>query len=54
MLDTEKNEWLVPELTGEEMQPRMGHTAHQWNTKIVIFGGWNGFKVLDDIVFLDI
>ena len=35
-------------------QPRMGHSAQLYDGKIVIFGGWNGFKVLDDVVFIDL
>jgi len=32
----------------------MGHTAQLYGSKIVIHGGWNGFKVLDDIVFIEV
>lgn len=32
----------------------MGHSAQLYDGKIVIFGGWNGFKVLDDVVFIDL
>lgn len=37
-----------------EPLPRMGHTAQLYDGKIIIYGGWNGFKVLNDTVFLDL
>ncbi len=47
-------EWIQPEVIGEQPLPRMGHTAQLYNSKIVIHGGWNGFKVLDDVVFIEL
>ena len=47
-------EWIQPEVVGEQPLPRMGHTAQLYNSKIVIHGGWNGFKVLDDVVFIEL
>ena len=32
----------------------MGHTAQLYNNMIIIHGGWDGFKVLDDLVFIEI
>ena len=49
----EKLQWSVPIIEGKT-QPRMGHSAQLYDGKIVIFGGWNGFKVLDDVVFIDL
>lgn len=49
----EKLQWNIPQIEGKT-QPRMGHSAQLYDGKIVIFGGWNGFKVLDDVVFIDL
>ena len=49
----EKLQWSFPIIEGKT-QPRMGHSAQLYDGKIVIFGGWNGFKVLDDVVFIDL
>ena len=33
----------------------MGHSAQLWNgSHIVIFGGWNGYQVLSDVIFIDL
>jgi hypothetical protein len=35
--------------------PRMGHSMNLWKGNvIVIFGGWNGFQVLSDVIFIDL
>ena len=54
ILDTEKEEWIQPEIIGDHPLPRMGHTAQLYDTRIVIHGGWNGFKVMDDIVYIEV
>jgi len=33
----------------------MGHSSYLWNgSVIVIYGGWNGFTVLSDVIFIDL
>ena len=54
ILDTEKEKWIQPEIIGEQANPRMGHTAQLYENTIIIHGGWNGFKVLDDLVFIEL
>jgi len=54
ILDTEKEKWIQPEIIGDPPNPRMGHTAQLYNTTIIIHGGWDGFKVLDDLVFIEL
>lgn len=45
---------MQPEIIGEQPNPRMGHTAQLYHNIIIIHGGWNGFKVLDDLVFIEL
>lgn len=30
----------------------MGHSAHNYNDKIIYYGGWNGYTVLDDVLLM--
>jgi len=33
----------------------MGHSSQLWNgSHIIIYGGWNGFSVLSDVIFIDL
>lgn len=33
----------------------MGHSSQLWNgSQIIIYGGWNGFQVLSDVIFIDL
>jgi hypothetical protein len=33
----------------------MGHSSQLWNgSHIIIYGGWNGFQVLSDVIFIDL
>ena len=33
----------------------MGHSSQVWNgSQIIIYGGWNGFQVLSDVIFIDL
>lgn len=45
---------MQPDIIGEKPNPRMGHTAQLYHSTIIIHGGWNGFKVLDDLVFIEL
>jgi N-acetylneuraminic acid mutarotase len=54
ILDTVEEKWIQPEIIGEQPNPRMGHTAQLYNSSIIIHGGWDGFKVLDDLVFIEL
>lgn len=54
ILDTTEEKWIEPEIIGETPNPRMGHTAQLYNNTIIIHGGWDGFKVLDDLVFIEL
>ena len=54
ILDTDNEKWIQPEIIGEQPNPRMGHTAQLYHNTIIIHGGWNGFKVLDDLVFIEL
>jgi len=54
ILDTEEERWIQPEIIGEQPKPRMGHTAQLYNSTIIIHGGWDGFQVLEDLVFIEL
>jgi len=56
VFDTEKSAWSTPKIEKHKMpQPRMGHSSCLWNGQsIVIYGGWNGFSVLSDVIFIDL
>jgi len=33
----------------------MGHCSQVWNgSKRIIYGGWNGFQLLSDVIFIDL
>ena len=33
----------------------MGHSSQVWNgSQIIIYGGWNGFQVLSDVILIDL
>jgi N-acetylneuraminic acid mutarotase len=33
----------------------MGHSSQLWNgSQIIIYGGWNGYQVLSDVIFIDL
>lgn len=52
----EKLLWFVPKYDKSKApQPRMGHSSCLWKgSHIVIFGGWNGYQVLSDVIFIDL
>ena len=56
ILDLESACWLTQfKVLGNYPEPRMGHSAQLYmNNKIVIYGGWNGTQVLEDVSFLKI
>lgn len=56
IFDTEKKQWVQPKIDRHKQPlPRMGHSAQLWNgSHIVIFGGWNGYQVLSDVIFIDL
>ena len=53
---SEKSQWFTPKTDKHKLpQPRMGHSSQLWNgSHIVIYGGWNGFQVLSDVIFIDL
>lgn len=56
IFDTEKHNWFQPKVDKLKLpQPRMGHSSQLWNgSQIIIYGGWNGFQVLSDVIFIDL
>lgn len=56
IFDTEKQLWFQPKVDKHKLpQPRMGHSSQLWNgSQIIIYGGWNGFQVLSDVIFIDL
>jgi len=56
IFDTEKQSWYQPKVDKMKLpQPRMGHSSQVWNgSQIIIYGGWNGFQVLSDVIFIDL
>lgn len=52
----EKQNWFQPKVEKMKLpQPRMGHSSQLWNgSHIIIYGGWNGFQVLSDVIFIDL
>jgi N-acetylneuraminic acid mutarotase len=47
----ERNEWQEIQVSqGLGMTPRFGHTAVTHNSKMLIFGGWDGNQTLSDIL----
>lgn len=52
----EKSTWYQPKVDKHKLpQPRMGHSSQLWNgSHIIIYGGWNGFSVLSDVIFIDL
>lgn len=56
ILDLDTNCWLTQfKVLGNVPEPRMGHSAQFYmNNKIIVYGGWNGTQVLEDVNFLKI
>lgn len=56
ILDLEKSYWLKNlKIEGAPPVDRMGHSACLYNDQfIVIYAGWNGIRVLDDVYYLKI
>jgi len=56
IFDTEKHNWFQPKVDKLKLpQPRMGHSSQLYNgSQIIIYGGWNGFQVLSDVIFIDL
>ena len=52
----ERQLWFQPKVDKNKLpQPRMGHSSQLWNgSQIIIYGGWNGFQVLSDVIFIDL
>jgi N-acetylneuraminic acid mutarotase len=56
VLDLDTLNW-VPGINfaNEPPEPRMGHSADLYKNKyVIIYGGWNGIRVLDDVYLLEI
>lgn len=56
ILDLDALSWCCPaKINGNLPEPRMGHTACLFDeNKMIVYGGWNGGKVLDDTWILHI
>ncbi len=56
ILDLDEMTWCTPAKVGGNLpEPRMGHTACLFDeNKMIVYGGWNGGKVLDDTWILQI
>ncbi|KAH3761133.1 galactose oxidase [Pelomyxa schiedti] len=53
-LDTVTLSWSqVAKIDGDEPSPRAGHTMSTLDSKLVLFGGSDGGKTLNDVYFLD-
>lgn len=37
-------------MIGQVPDVRMGHSAQTYQDKIIYYGGWNGYTVLDDVI----
>ncbi len=52
--DTQSNLWSVPKTTGDIVDKKGGLTGIvDKNRKMYLFGGYNGFKYLNDMLILD-
>jgi hypothetical protein len=45
---TQDMHWTELATTGEPPSPRSGHTAEVWGEWLVVFGGWDGDRHLQD------
>jgi N-acetylneuraminic acid mutarotase len=54
VFDITNNNWAKLQTKGQPPAPRYAHTASIVGKKLIIFGGFNGVRYLDDIVVLDI
>lgn len=55
ILNLDNLEWKQGlSITGDFPTPRMGHTAVLVGKKILVYGGWNGMNVLDDLYSFEV
>ncbi|CAD8073051.1 unnamed protein product [Paramecium primaurelia] len=53
ILDLKRLNWTSQiKVSGQIPDVRMGHSAQNYYDKIIYYGGWNGYTVLDDIIMM--
>ena len=51
-LDTEKMAWERPNCSGTGPPPRHGHTTTAIGTHLIVFGGWENSRAVNEVVVI--